>query len=121
MIVVTCRSPGYGMILVSESTSGVMHSAEGSTQATPTQSTGQRERAEDKKSAKHAPTLPEDIGKQAAVYLIEEIVKVSSHFLLDRHAVTINVVSREDVLTVDVKLFPSFLWLLDKRTFLRYS
>ena len=65
------------MILVSESTSGVMHSAESSTQATPIQSSGQRERGDnDKKSAKQTPALPEDIGKQMAMYLIEEIVKV---------------------------------------------
>ena len=65
------------MILVCESTSGVMHSAESSTQTTLTQSPGHRERENvDKKSAKHTPTLPEDIGKQTAMYLIEEIVKV---------------------------------------------
>lgn len=70
------RSPGYGMTLVSESTSGVMHSAESSTQATPTRSPGHGEREEgDKKSA---PILPEDIGKQTAMYLIEEIVKVQN-------------------------------------------
>ena len=57
---------------MSESTSGVMHSAESSTQATPTQSGGDG----NKKSAKQTPTLPEDIGKQTAMYLIEEIVKV---------------------------------------------
>lgn len=70
------RSPGYGMILVSESTSGVMHSAESSTRATPTQLPGHREREDgDEKSAKQA-VLPEDIGRQTAMYLIEEIVKV---------------------------------------------
>ena len=61
---------------MSESTSGVMHSAEGSTQTTPTQPLGQRKRDEDKKSARQTPALPEDIGKQTAMYLIEEIIKV---------------------------------------------
>ena len=66
------------MILVSESTSGVMHSAEGSTQTTPTQLPGQRDKGdEDKKSAKCTPTLPEDFGRQTTMYLIEEIVKVN--------------------------------------------
>ena len=50
-----------------------MHSAESSTQATPTQPPGHGDG--DKKSA---PILPEDIGKQAAMYLIEEIVKVQN-------------------------------------------
>ena len=60
---------------MSESTSGVMHSAESSTQVTPTQSSGHRERGDgDKKSAKQTLILPEDIGKQTAMYLIEEIV-----------------------------------------------
>ena len=64
------------MTLVSESTTGVMHSAESSTQATPTQPPGHGEREDgDKKSA---PILPEDIGKQTAMYLIEEIVKVQN-------------------------------------------
>lgn len=68
------------MTLVSESTSGVMHSAEGSTQTTPTQSHGQEKSTEeDEKLAKRTPTLPEDIGKQTALYLIEEIVKVLIH------------------------------------------
>ena len=58
---------------MSESTSGVMHSAESSTQATPTQPPGHGDG--DKKSA---PILPEDIGKQTAMYLIEEIVKVKN-------------------------------------------
>ena len=63
-----------------ESTSGVMHSAESSTQTTPTQSPGHREREdEDKKLVKQTPTFPEDIGKQTAMYLIEEIVKVQNH------------------------------------------
>ena len=65
------------MMLVSESTSGVMHSAESSTQITPIQSPGHREREDgDKRSAKKTPILPEDIGKQTAMYLVEEIVKV---------------------------------------------
>ena len=65
------------MILVCESTSGVMHSAESSTQTTPTQKPDQREREEgDIESAKQAPILPEDVGKQTAMYQIEEIVKV---------------------------------------------
>ena len=62
---------------MSESTSGVVHSAETSTHTTPTQLQGHKDSAgEAKKSVKHFPTLPEDIGRQTAVSLIEEIVKV---------------------------------------------
>ena len=50
-----------------------MHSAESSTQATPTQPPGHGEREDGDK--KLAPILPE-IGKQTAMYLIEEIFKV---------------------------------------------
>ena len=63
------RSPGYGMTLVSESTSGVMHSAESSIQATPTQPPGHGEREDGDEKLAHI--LPE-IGKQMAMYLIEE-------------------------------------------------
>ena len=65
------------MTLVSESTSGVMHSAEGSTHTTPSQSSNQDD-GNDKEtnSGKHVPALPEDIGRETAVNLIEEIVKV---------------------------------------------
>ena len=115
------------MILVSESTSGVMHSAEGSTQAIPTQSPDQKERAdENKKSIKHAPTLPEDIGKQTAMYLIEEIVKVLTIrfyalIMCTTSFIRCVIFYREAVPVVDVKSFPFFLWLLDKRTFLKYN
>jgi hypothetical protein len=64
-----------------------MHSAESSTQTTPTQSSGHGER-EDKTSGKQTPILPEDIGKQTAMYLIEEIVKVQiqimTHFSVQK-------------------------------------
>lgn len=72
----TYRSPGYGVTLVSESTTGVTHSAESSTHTTPTQV---EKEEKDKKPAKATPTLPEDIGRQAAMHLIEEIVKVHLH------------------------------------------
>ena len=58
---------------MSESTAGVMHSAEGSTHATPTDV---QKGDKLKKSTKATPTLPEDIGRQTAMHLIEEIVKV---------------------------------------------
>ena len=70
-------------LLVSESISGVMHSVESSTQATPTRSPSHGEREDgDKKSVKQAPILPEDIGKQTAMHLIEDIIKVYNKLLL---------------------------------------
>lgn len=77
------RSPGYGLTLVSESTSGVMHSAEGSTHTShPHSNDLEDEDDKDKASVKHVPTLPEDIGKQTAVNLIEEIVKVCCYEII---------------------------------------
>ena len=55
------RSSGYGVILVSESTTGVTHSAEVSS-ATATE--------------KEGAVLPEDLGKSAAQLLLDEIAMV---------------------------------------------
>ena len=58
-----CRSPGYGVTLVSESTTGVLHSAEQFSESCKTEKSRQ-------------PLLPEDIGQKTALLLIQEIVKV---------------------------------------------
>lgn len=80
------RSPGYGLTLVAETTTGVMHAAESSTYshtATPISeapalpgratltSSGRRWEAEE------GVILPEDVGRETASLLIQEIVKVS--------------------------------------------
>ena len=61
------RSPGYGLTLVSESTTGVLHSAE----LFSNQPLGQ-----EGEQRTHTPALPEDIGRQTALLLIQEIVQV---------------------------------------------
>lgn len=65
------RSPGYGITLVSESTTGVLHSAELFSHNPLSQGVGQGV------EKPHLPTLPEEVGKQTALLLIQEIVKVS--------------------------------------------
>ena len=65
------RSPGYGMTLVSESTTGVLHSAELFSHNPPS-----REGAEQP----HPHALPEDIGRKTALLLIQEIVKVQVQY-----------------------------------------
>ena len=69
-----CRSPGYGLTLVSETTAGVLHSAElFSNQPLAQGSEGSRE--------PHPPSLPEDIGRQTALLLIQEIVNVNIYYI----------------------------------------
>ena len=68
------RSPGYGLLLVSESNEGVVHAAEGISHAT----TMSSHRGSGGQSDTHTSvTLPEDIGRETAVRLVEEIVRVS--------------------------------------------
>ena len=61
------NSPGYGVSLVAETTTGCLLSAEG---AAVTQAHGEDEDAD---TTKEAPLLPEDIGTHAAMQLLEEI------------------------------------------------
>ena len=58
------RSSGYGIILVSESTTGVTHCAEVSSATV---------------IEKEDAVLPEDLGKSAAQLLLDEIAKVFWH------------------------------------------
>ena len=62
---------------MSESTTGITHAAEASTHTHPHTSTPSQLTDDD--SHRPTPVLPEDIGKQAALSLIEKIVKV--HFI----------------------------------------
>ena len=67
------RSPGFGLTLVSETTSGMMHAAESSTYSlSGTSSSSDKGSTEKDKE----PLLPEDVGRHAASLLIQEIVKV---------------------------------------------
>lgn len=79
LYVLICRSPGFGLILVAETTTGVMHAAESSTYSHATSTAarlpGGAGRGE---GQSEEPILPEDIGKNTASLLIEEIVKVFS-------------------------------------------
>jgi RNA 3'-terminal phosphate cyclase-like protein len=59
------NSPGYGVSLVAETTSGCLISAEGA-------AVGEA-RGDDEEEEKAAPVLPEDIGTRAAMQLLEEI------------------------------------------------
>jgi hypothetical protein len=70
LVLCLCRSPGYGITLVSESTAGVLHSAELFSHSPPSQGVEKGARQP------QPPALPEDIGKQTALLLIQEIVKV---------------------------------------------
>ena len=86
-----CRSPGYGLTLVSESTTGVLHSAELFSNASllreevrqPHPPGSVREGQPHPLSSErvdgqpHLSSLPEDIGRQTALLLIQEIVRVS--------------------------------------------
>ena len=65
-----CRSPGYGLTLVSESTEGMMHAANGSSHS-------KQFSVSTSGVAPPTPMLPEDIGRQTALLLIEERVRVS--------------------------------------------
>ena len=67
------RSPGYGLTLVSESTTGVTHASERSSHSSPASSScvGTEGSA--------SLVLPEDIGHEAASQLLQEIVHVSVH------------------------------------------
>ena len=58
------RSPGFGISLVAESTTGAMLSVQ--TSSTPV--------------GEGQPVVPEDLGKQAAEMLLEEIYRVIANF-----------------------------------------
>ena len=79
---VCSRSPGFGLTLVAESNTGVMHAAESSTysQTTPTSTTSTQlpGSAPEGKGGRgsEGPVLPEDIGKNTASLLLAEITKV---------------------------------------------
>jgi len=60
-----CRSPGYGISLVAETTTGCLISAEGA--ATHPKADGEEN------MEKIGPVLPEDIGLQAVTQLLEEV------------------------------------------------
>ena len=55
------RSPGFGLTLVAETTEGGFFAAEA---------------VSNPKGSDKGPTVPEDLGKQAAIYLLEEVYKV---------------------------------------------
>lgn len=63
------RSPGYGISLVAETTSGCLISAECAANYTANEEEGDVSDAKNQK----APILPEDIGSQGAMMLLEEI------------------------------------------------
>ncbi|GLJ45219.1 hypothetical protein SUGI_0951760 [Cryptomeria japonica] len=65
------RSPGYGISLVAETTTGCLISAECAANHTMSEESGDISDAENQK----APMLPEDIGSQGAMMLLEEIKK----------------------------------------------
>ena len=65
-----CRSPGYGLMLVSESTEGMMHAADGLSHS-------KQFSVSTSGVVLPTPMLPEDIGRQTALLLIEERVRVS--------------------------------------------
>lgn len=67
------KCPGFGLTLVSESTTGVTHGAENSSVLRRVGPSGQEVPTEEGKPAN--PVLPEDVGRQAALMLVEEIVK----------------------------------------------
>ena len=77
------RSPGFGLTLVSESTTGVMHAAESSSSHSRSHHHGGASGggASGVEEAESGPVLPEEIGKQTASQLIEEIVRVSRMYL----------------------------------------
>ena len=60
------RSPGFGISSVAESTTGAMLSVQ--TSSTPV--------------GEGQPVVPEDLGKQAAEMLLEEIYKVIANFFI---------------------------------------
>ena len=77
-LIFACRSPGFGLTLVAESTTGVMHAAESSTYshaAMPTSVTAERVGGA-RGHPEEGNVLPEDVGENTASQLIQEIVKV---------------------------------------------
>lgn len=71
----TTRSPGYGITLVAETMTGVMYAAEATTISSPTQPLVHAPQTTSNDS-KPSSILPEDLGKEAASRLLDEIVKV---------------------------------------------
>ncbi|KAH9329493.1 hypothetical protein KI387_001601 [Taxus chinensis] len=63
------RSPGYGISLVAETTTGCLISAECAASCSISEESGDHSDAENQK----APILPEDIGSKGAMLLLEEI------------------------------------------------
>ena len=74
-IITAHRCPGFGLTLVSESTGGITHASENSSVLKRTCAIEGHQPASGQGVSPH-PVLPEDIGKQAALMLVEEIVKV---------------------------------------------
>ena len=74
------RSPGYGLTLVSESTTSVTHASESSSLSHPLPPSpvpGDRTSGEG-----CTPVLPEDIGRETASQLDQEIVRVSGQYMI---------------------------------------
>ena len=78
LILNSFRSPGFGLTLVAESTSGVMHAAETSSYSTASHShTSKGSRPLGSSRDREEPViLPEDIGTNTASLLLQEIVQV---------------------------------------------
>ena len=57
--------------------------------------------------------LPEDIGKDTALRLIQEIVTVSNTLIIIMIGINLHSNNRVDVWIVCVKLFHYYLWFLD--------
>lgn len=68
----TSRSPGFGLTLVAETTEGGFYAAEA---------------VSNPKGSDKGPTVPEDLGKEAAAYLLEEIYKVCNFFVSGKNAI----------------------------------
>ena len=71
------RSPGYGLTLVSESTSGVTHVADLSSVSSHLPSITSTPSLASSSGSHFPPVLPEDVGRATALLLIEKIVCVS--------------------------------------------
>lgn len=69
------KCPGFGLTLVSESTAGVTHAAENNSVRKQVSPGGEHGSVTSENAGPAHPVLPEDIGKRAALMLVEEIVK----------------------------------------------
>lgn len=73
------RSPGYGLTLVSESTTGVTHASESSSLSHSRPLPPSPVPVDRVSGEGCAPMLPEDIGQETASQLVQEIVRVSGN------------------------------------------